>query len=196
MYRRVTERRNRDGSSIAYYALAENVWNAAAKRSEVRVVHSFGRADRIDKAALQRLVASINRVIDPGAADALPLRGKTPLPEIEIDAVFELGIVLAARSLWEALDIGEAIRTRLARAGLAAPHEIALFAMATQRLDDPDSKLGCAARCRLVAGSGPAHGRSALPRARLPRGVVGGDRTRRVPAQRRPAAPRCRPDLL
>src|SRR6201995_5616596 len=70
MYLRVTERRDRDGPSIAYYALAENVWNAAAKRSEVRVVHSFGRADRIDKAALQRLVASINRVID--AADALP----------------------------------------------------------------------------------------------------------------------------
>ena len=95
MYLRVTERRNRDGSSIAYYALAENVWNATAKRSEVRVVHSFGRADRIDKAALQRLVASINRVIDTDAADALPLRGKTALPEIEIDAVFELGIVLA-----------------------------------------------------------------------------------------------------
>ena len=146
MYLRVTERRNRDGSSIAYYALAENVWNPTAKRSEVRVVHSFGRADRIDKAALQRLVASINRVIDTDAADALPLRGKTALPEIEIDAVFELGIVLAARSLWEVLDIGEAIRTRLARAGLAASHEIALFAMATQRLDDPDSKLGCAAR--------------------------------------------------
>jgi hypothetical protein len=54
MYLRVTERHNRDGSSTAYYALAENVWNATAKRSEVRVVHSFGRADRIDKAALQR----------------------------------------------------------------------------------------------------------------------------------------------
>ena len=59
MYLCVTERRNRDGSSTAYYALAENVWNATAKRSEVRVVHSFGRADRIDTAALQRLIASI-----------------------------------------------------------------------------------------------------------------------------------------
>jgi len=146
MYLRVTGRRNRDGSSTAYYALAENVWNATAKRSEVRVVHSFGRADRIDTAALQRLVASINRVIDADAADALPVRGKTALPEIEIDAVFELGIVLAARSLWEELGIGEAIRTRMARAELAAPHEGALFAMAAQRLDDPDSKLGCATR--------------------------------------------------
>src|SRR5579863_8418486 len=79
MYLRVTERRNRDGSCTAYYALAENVWNATAKRSEVRVVHSFGRADRIDKAALQRLAASINRVIDADAADALPVRGKTAL---------------------------------------------------------------------------------------------------------------------
>src|ERR1700758_4357600 len=146
MYLRVTELPNRDGSSTAYYALAENVWNATAKRSEVRVAHSFGRADRIDKAALQRLVASINRVIDADAADALPVRGKTALPEIEIDAVFELGIVLAARSLWEELGIGEAIRTRMTRAGLAAPHEMALFAMAAQRLDDPDSKLGCASR--------------------------------------------------
>ena len=74
MYLRVTERRNRDGSTVAYYALAENVWNAKAKRSEARVVHSFGRADQLARAALQRLVASIQRVID--ADDALPTRGK------------------------------------------------------------------------------------------------------------------------
>ena len=76
MYLRVTERRNRDGSTVAYYALAENQWNAEAKRSEARVVHNFGRADQLDTAALQRLVASINRVIDADAAGALPTRGK------------------------------------------------------------------------------------------------------------------------
>ena len=146
MYLRITERRNRDGSAVAYYALAENDWNAEAKRSETRVIHSFGRADQLDRAALQRLVASINRVIDADAADTLPTRGKTAVAEIDIDAVFELGIVLAARGLWEELGIGEAIRTRMDRAGLTAPHEIALFAMAAQRLDDPASKLACATR--------------------------------------------------
>ena len=146
MYLRVTERRNRDGSTVAYYALAENDWNAEAKRSETRVIHSFGRADQLDRAALQRLVASINRVIDADAADTLPTRGKTAVAEIDIDAVFELGVVLAARGLWEELGIGEAIRTRMDRAGLTAPHEIALFAMAAQRLDDPASKLACATR--------------------------------------------------
>jgi Transposase DDE domain len=143
MYLRITERQNRDGSTVTYYALAESTWNATTKRSEARVVHNFGRADQLDRAALQRLVASINRVIED---DPVPDRGNTTVPEIEIDAVFELGIVLAARGLWEALGIGEAIRTRLTRAGLTAPHETALFAMTAHRLEDPASKRACATR--------------------------------------------------
>jgi hypothetical protein len=146
MYLRVTERRNRDGSSVAYYALAENVWNARAKRSEAQVIHNFGRADQLDKAALQRLVVSIQRVIDADAAGAIAVRDKASLPDIEIDAVFELGIVLAARTLWEDLGIGAAIRACIMEGELTAPHELALFAMAAQRLDDPGSKLGCATR--------------------------------------------------
>src|ERR1700758_5333635 len=127
MYLRVTERRNRDGSSVAYYALAENVWNAQAKRSEAQVIHNFGRADQLDKATLQRLLASIQRIIDADAAGAIASRGKASLPDIAIDAVFEFGVVLAARALWEELGIGEAIRTRLMRAQLSAPHEVALL---------------------------------------------------------------------
>jgi DDE family transposase len=145
MYLRITERRNRDGSSVAYYALAENVWNAQTKRSEAQVIHNFGRADQLDKAALQRLVASIQRVISADAAGAIATSDKA-LPDIEIEAVFELGVVLAARSLWEDLGIGQAIRGCIAEGELSAPHEMALFAMAAQRLDDPGSKLGCATR--------------------------------------------------
>ena len=146
MYLRVTERRNRDGSSVAYYALAESVWNAQTKRSEAQVIHNFGRADQLDKAALQRLIASIQRVIDADAASTIATREKASLPDIEIDAVFELGIVLAARSLWEDLGIGAAIRACITEGELSAPHEMALFAMAAQRLDDPGSKLSCATR--------------------------------------------------
>jgi hypothetical protein len=196
MYLRVTERRNRDGSTVAYYALAENDWNAEAKRSETRVIHSFGRADQLDCAALQRLVASINRVID---ADALPIRGKTAIAEIDIDAVFELGVVLAARGLWEQLGIGEAIRSRMARAGLTAPHEIALFAMAAQRLDDPASKLDCATRWLPdIAWLPDANGIAVdqLYRALDCLAVWSEEIERDVPARRRPAAARRRSDLL
>ena len=141
MYLRITERRNRDGSTVAYYALAENTWNAAAKRAEARVVHNFGRADEVDRDGLRRLIKSINRVLEAGDAVA---DGSAALPEIEIERVFELGVVLAARRLWEDLGIGAAIRRCAERAGLSAPHETALFAMAAQRLDAPGSKLACA----------------------------------------------------
>src|ERR1700721_2562757 len=102
MYLRITQRRNRDGSTVAYYALAENVWNAAAKRSEAQVVHNFGRADQVDREALKRLGDSINRVLDAG--DAIT-SVSTERPQIELDRVFELGVVLVARTLWEDLGI-------------------------------------------------------------------------------------------
>ena len=105
MYLRLTRRRNRDGSTVAYYGLAENVWNAATKRAEARVVHSFGRADRLDREALNRLVRSISRVLGAEEPDRAAARG---LPEIEIERVFELGVVVVARALWEALGIGPA----------------------------------------------------------------------------------------
>ena len=185
MYLRITERRNRDGSTVTYYALAENVWNAAIKRSEARVVHNFGRADQLDRAALQRLVGSINRVLDAGESVASTA---APIPEIEIDGVFELGVVLAARHLWEELGIGPAIRRCIEQAGLTAPHATALFAMAAQRLEAPGSKLACAralaARGGLAAGGGGARHRPALPGAGRARGLVRGDRARRVPQGR------------
>jgi hypothetical protein len=141
MYLRITERRNKDGSTVAYYALAENTWDALAKRAEARVVHNFGRADQVDRDALKRLVKSINRVLDGGE---VALAGA--VVEIEFDAVLEFGVVLAARALWEDLGIGAAIRGVLAKAELTAPHETALFAMAANRLEDPGSKLACATR--------------------------------------------------
>ena len=63
--------------------------------------------------------------------------------------------------MWEALGIGEAIRTRMDRAELTAPHELALFAMAAHRLDDRlEARLrhALAARHRLAAGGRQAGG--------------------------------------
>ena len=61
MYLRTTQRRNKDGSVVRYYALAENVRHPEKGYVEAKVVHSFGRADQLDRAALERLVASIQR---------------------------------------------------------------------------------------------------------------------------------------
>ena len=146
MYLRITQRHNRDGSTVSYYALAESVWNPDAKRREANVVHSFGRADQLDRGELERLVKSINRVLEDGNDDADSSPTSSNRPEIEIERVFELGVVLAARSLWEELGVGPAIRRCAEQAKLTAPHETALFAMAANRLEDPVSKLACAER--------------------------------------------------
>ena len=67
------------GSSVTYYALAESVWNADEKRRGAHVMHSFGRADQLDRAELERLVRSINRVLDDGDDDAGSCRsGRQP----------------------------------------------------------------------------------------------------------------------
>jgi hypothetical protein len=145
MYLRITQRHNRDDSSVTYYALAESVWNADEKRREAHVVHSFGRADQLDRAELERLVRSINRVLDDGD-DAAGSAATSDRPAIEIERVFELGVVLAGRALWEELGVGPAIRRCAEQAKLTAPHETALFAMAANRLDHPVSKLACAER--------------------------------------------------
>jgi hypothetical protein len=142
MYLRATQRRNKDGSIVRYYALAENVRHPEKGHVEARVVHSFGRADRLDRAALERLVRSIRRVLDGDGGQA-PADAKGQAPAIEIEASFELGVVHVVEQLWARLGIGQAIADRLAAEARYAPHEAALLAMTAQRLARPGSKLGC-----------------------------------------------------
>ena len=142
MYLRTTQRRNKDGSVVRYYALAENVRHPEKGYVEARVVHNFGRADRLDRAALERLVASIRRVLE--GAGGGPVTAETASAAgIAIEASFGLGVVHVAEALWARLGIGEAIRAKLDEKRLTAPHAIALLAMVAQRLDRPGSKLAC-----------------------------------------------------
>ena len=144
MYLRSTKRQNRDGSTVEYYALAENVWNKAKQRSETKVIHSFGRADSLDRDVLERLAHSIRRVLIDGGIDRAAVSGEpVQVADIVIDRVFDLGVVHVAKAMWDKLGIGEAIQKRVREKKLKAPHEAALFAMAAQRLDRPGSKLAC-----------------------------------------------------
>jgi hypothetical protein len=138
MYLRTTQRRNKDGSVVRYYALAENVRHPGKGYVEARVVHSFGRADRLDRATLERLVASIRRILEDAGGGAGEGSGG-----IAIEAAFELGVVHVARALWAKLGIGEAVQARIAEQRLQAPHAAALLTMVAQRLDRPGSKLAC-----------------------------------------------------
>ena len=142
MYLRITKRQNKDGSTVKYYALAENVRHPEKGYVEAKVVHNFGRSDRLDRAALERLIQSIRRVLDD-SGEAVSLDAPARIGDVEIEDSFDLGVVHVAKALWHKLGIGETIQKRVQEKKLKAPHEAALLAMTAQRLDRPGSKLAC-----------------------------------------------------
>src|ERR1700728_37474 len=72
MFVRTATRRNKDGSPVRYVQLVENEWDPATKSSRMRVVHSFGREDQLDRAAVERLAGSLGRLLGREPAGASP----------------------------------------------------------------------------------------------------------------------------
>src|SRR5215510_12647769 len=143
MYLRTTRQRRKHGPDAIYYQLAENYYHKARRRSETRVIYTFGRADQVDPEALRRLAQSILRVANDDRID-LPARRFPPDVGIDdIEQVYAYGVLYAARALWEELGIGPLLREKMQQDGGEAPHEIALLALTANRLARPASKLAC-----------------------------------------------------
>src|ERR1700687_4966131 len=81
MYLRETKRRNVDGSTVSYLALAQNERDPKTGVPRARIIHRFGRADQVDREALARLVRSISRFLDPGEAVAATASGEVQIIE-------------------------------------------------------------------------------------------------------------------
>jgi hypothetical protein len=135
MYLRTIQRRNKDGSLARYVQLAHNVRLPGSRNPVAKVIHSFGREDELDRAALARLVRSISRFLEPseqlaaGAPEELRFLDSRPLGG---------GYVLD--QLWRRLRIDEAI-VRLARGRrVSAAVERLLFALVANRALAPCSK--------------------------------------------------------
>jgi hypothetical protein len=138
MYLRTIGRRNKDGSEVRYLQLAHNEWDTGRKCSVARVIHSFGREDQLDRAALARLVGSLSRVLEPEQA----LIATAPA-ELEFVRSVPLGGAWALDGLWRQLGIDTAIERLLAARRLDVRAERLLFAMVANRALAPFSKLAC-----------------------------------------------------
>ena len=138
MYLRSTPRRNKDGSEVRYLQLAHNVWDPAAKRSRVQVVYNFGREEAGTREALERLVASVARHLEPGKARAIAAEG------LEFAESRPLGGTWVLEALWERLGIGAAMRGLLKGRRLDPSAERVLFALTANRALAPSSKLAAA----------------------------------------------------
>src|SRR6266540_189651 len=108
MYLRTTPRRNHDGSVVRYLQLAHNTWDPTAKRSRVQVLYNFGREDANNRAALQRLVASVTRFLDPD--QALAAQAGEGLAFVESRP---LGGTWVLDGLWHRLGIDQTMRRLL-----------------------------------------------------------------------------------
>ena len=138
MYLRSTPRRNKDGSEVRYLQLAHNVWDPQKRRSTVQVVYNFGREDAANRDALQRLVASLTRFLDPEKALAVAADG------LEFTESRPLGGTHVLDALWERLGIGPAMRALLTGRRLDPGAERVLFALVANRALAPSSKLAAA----------------------------------------------------
>lgn len=76
MYLRETRALDRHGHNVRYLQLAHNRRDPRTGVPKAEIIHSFGRADRVDREALARLVRSISRFLDPGTAVAAAIPGE------------------------------------------------------------------------------------------------------------------------
>ena len=149
MFLRTTKRKNKDGSVVEYYQLAHNERHPVTRKPVAKIIHNFGRADKVDRDQLVRLCRSIARVCgvtvnDPlSEADANKLPDLIGLPpDLKIKQTVSYGAVLAIETLWERLGFKRIFCDIIKKQKLRAPYERALLAMIANRLCEPESKLG------------------------------------------------------
>lgn len=124
---------------IEYLQLAHNERDADGK-IKPRILHNFGRKDRLDVEALKRLVNSISRFLP--AEDAAQVR-----QDLGLEAPFEflgakqLGGTHLLDGLWSRLGVRKVLEKLLAERDYRVPIERLLFAVVANRALEPGSKL-------------------------------------------------------
>jgi hypothetical protein len=127
---------------VSYLQLAHNEWDPAAKTARTKVLYSFGRADQLDRAAIERLIGALTRVVGVEPAPVGPDRARAVgVPGLEFVESRPLGGAWLLDGLWHRLGIDTLLR-RLATGTRRDPVvERVLFALVANRALAPSSKL-------------------------------------------------------
>jgi hypothetical protein len=136
VFLRETRRTNRDGSVVRYLQLAHNERHPVSGNPVAKVIHNFGRADKVDREALGRLVSSISRFLAPEQAVA-----SSAGTEVEVLDSRPVGGAWVLDRLWERLGTAAAVRRAAEGRRLdAEATERVIFALVAQRALEPRSK--------------------------------------------------------
>jgi hypothetical protein len=145
MFLREVKRQNKNGSQVSYLQLVHNEWDGAAQTSRTKIVHSFGRTDQVDPAAIDRLIASLQRLRDPCAASTAPGTSATNGDaELALLGARPLGGTHLLDGMWHRLGIDKVMATLLAGRRRDPSTERALFALVANRALHASSKLAAA----------------------------------------------------
>ncbi len=139
MFLREVKRENRNGTQVSYLQLVHNDWDSAARTSRTKILYSFGRTDQVDTAAIERLIVSLSRLLDPAAA----LKA-TAGSDLSFMSSRPLGGTDVLDGLWRRLGIDSVLNRLLARRRVRSPFERVLFGLVANRALAPSSKLAAA----------------------------------------------------
>ena len=143
MFVKTSTRRNRDGSRVTYLQLAHSEWDPAAKSSRTKVLYSLGRADELDRTAIERLIASLTRLlgVEPATGPGPERARVVGVPGLAFTDSRPLGGAWLLDGLWQQLGIDTLLR-RLAAGTRRDPIvERVLFTLVANRALAPSSKL-------------------------------------------------------
>ncbi len=130
---------------MRYLQLAHNTWDPVTRSSKMTVVHSFGREDELDRPAIERLIASLKKLLGPAAsltADAASDGGS--LGGLSFTSSRALGATWALEGVWAQLGLDALLRRLLAGTRRDDRVERILFALVAARVIEPASKLATA----------------------------------------------------
>ena len=130
---------------MRYLQLAHNTWDPVTRSSKMTVVHSFGREDELDRPAIERLIASLKKLLDPAAALTADAAGEgRSLGGLSFVSSRALGATWALEGVWSQLGLDVLLRRLLAGTRRDARVERILFALVAARTIEPASKLATA----------------------------------------------------
>ena len=139
MFIRTSSRRNKDGTKVSYLQLAHNTWDPVAKTSKMKVLYNFGRLEQVDRAGIERLIASLSKLVD---SPVLTADGEGAAGEgLSFIESRPLGGAWVLDALWARLGIDKTMGNLLGKTRRDAAVERVLFALVANRALAPSSKL-------------------------------------------------------
>lgn len=137
MYVRTIKRKNKDGSEVEYVQLAHNSRHPEKGYARADVIHSFGRRDQLDMAAIKRLIGSLSRFISPEDANSLEAEARG----LKFKSSRPAGGAFLLKGLWKRIGIDKCLAEALTDRSFSTPISDAIFTMVANRALAPCSKL-------------------------------------------------------